>query len=211
MEKKLNYLFCKKILDLYLVRHPEVENHDKNVFNGSIDVDLSEKGYQQAEELFNYFKDRDIRFVFSSPMKRCMVLASRFEGLCKVVVDERLKERRFGIFESLSWSEIEKVYQKEAKEFLNEPFFYRPNGGESFYDVERRVNGFIDDVIKRLKGNALVVAHGGVNRVIIMRLLGMKRENVLRISQDYACINHFQTDGDFFLVRLLNGKVCNET
>ena len=211
MEKKLNYLFCKKILDLYLVRHPEVENHDKNVFNGSIDVDLSEKGYQQAEELFNYFKDRDIRFVFSSPMKRCMVLASRFEGLCKVVVDERLKERRFGIFESLSWSEIEKVYQKEAEEFLNEPFFYRPNGGESFYDVERRVNGFIDDVIKRLKGNALVVAHGGVNRVIIMRLLGMKRENVLRISQDYACINHFQTDGDFFLVRLLNGKVCNET
>ncbi len=211
MEKKLNYLFCKKILDLYLVRHPEVENHDKNVFNGSIDVDLSEKGYQQAEELFNYFKDRDVRFVFSSPMKRCMVLASKFEGLCKVVVDERLKERRFGIFESLSWSEIEKVYQKEAEEFLNEPFFYRPNGGESFYDVERRVNGFIDDVLKRLKGNALVVAHGGVNRVIIMRLLGMKRENVLRISQDYACINHFQTDGDFFLVRLLNGKVCNET
>ncbi len=211
MEKKLNHLFCKKILDLYLVRHPEVENHDKNVFNGSIDVDLSEKGYQQAEELFNYFKDRGIRFVFSSPMKRCMVLASKFEGLCDVIVDERLKERRFGIFESLSWSEIEKVYQKEAKEFLNEPFFYRPNGGESFYDVERRVNGFIDDVIKRLKGNALVVAHGGVNRVIIMRLLGMKRENVLRISQDYACINHFQTDGDFFLVRLLNGKVCNET
>ena len=211
MEKKLNYLFCKKILDLYLVRHPEVENHDKNVFNGSIDVDLSEKGYQQAEELFNYFKDRGIRFVFSSPMKRCMVLASKFEGLCGVIVDERLKERRFGIFESLSWSEIEKVYQKEAEEFLNEPFFYRPNGGESFYDVERRVNGFIDDVVKRLKGNALVVAHGGVNRVIIMRLLGMKRENVLRISQDYACINHFQTDGDFFLVRLLNGKVCNET
>ncbi len=209
MEKKLNYLFGREVFDLYLVRHPEVANHDKNVFNGSIDVDLSERGYHQAEGLFNYFKDRGIKFVFSSPMKRCMVVASKFEGLCEVVVDERLKERRFGIFESLSWNEIESLYPKEAEEFLEEPFFYRPKNGESFYDVEKRVNSFIDDVLKRLEGNVLIVAHGGVNRVIIMRLLGMKRENVLRISQDYACINHFQTDGSFFLVRLLNGRVCN--
>jgi len=209
MEKKLNYLFNREMFNLYLVRHPEVANHDKNVFNGSIDIDLSERGYHQVDELFDYFGDKSISIVFSSPMKRCLALSFRFKGLCEVVIDERLKERRFGIFESLSWNEIERLYPEEAKEFLKDPFFYRPKGGESFYDVEKRVNDFLDDVLKGVKGNVLIVAHGGVNRVIIMRLLGMKRENVLRISQDYACINHFQTDGSFFLVRLLNGRVCN--
>lgn len=210
MEKRLNYLFEREIYDIYLIRHPEVENYKENVFNGSIDVDLSPRGYKQVETLYRYFKERSIKRVFTSPMRRCRAVAERFRNLCEIVVDERLREREFGVFESLDWKTIESLYGKEAQEFLSDPFYYRPKGGESFFDVECRVRGFLEEKLKGLDGSVLIVAHGGVNRVIIMSLLGMKRENVLRISQDYACINHFISDGSFILVRLINGYICGE-
>lgn len=208
MEKKLNYLFGKKTYNIYILRHPEVENWEKNVFNGTIDVDLSLNGYRQADELFEFFKSKGIGRVYTSPLKRCTVVAEKFKGLCDVRVDERLRERGFGVFESLSWEEIERAYPEEAKAFLKDPFYYRPKGGESFYDVELRVKGFIDGELETLENDVLIVAHGGVNRVFIAYFLGMERNFVLRISQDYACINHFLTDGDFVLVKLLNGRVC---
>lgn len=208
MEKKLNYLFCKNAYNIYVLRHPEVENHKENVFNGTIDVDLSLKGYEQTDELFEFFEGKGIKRVYTSPLKRCKVVAEKFEGICDVVVDNRLRERSFGVFESMSWEKIEKVYSDDAKAFLKDPFYYRPKGGESFYDVELRVKDFMDAELKSLSGDVLIVAHGGVNRVFIANFLGIDRNFVLRISQDYACINHFLTDGDFVLVKLLNGKVC---
>ncbi len=208
MERKLNYLFCKNVYNIYILRHPEVENYEKNVFNGTIDVGLSLSGYKQANELFEFFKSKGVKRVYTSPLKRCMVVAEKFESICDIVVDNRLRERGFGIFESMSWEEIEKAYPEEAEAFLKSPFYYRPKGGESFYDVEQRVKDFMDAELKSLSVDVLIVAHGGVNRVFIANLLGIDRNFVLRISQDYACINHFLTDGDFVLVKLLNGKVC---
>ncbi|AEA34475.1 histidine phosphatase family protein [Hippea maritima] len=207
MEKKLKYLFKSDIYDIYIIRHPEVENHHKNVFNGHIDVDLSERGYKQAKELIRFFEDKSIGYVYSSPLKRCKIVAEGFSK-AEVVIDDRLKERSFGIFESLRWEDIERLYPYEAEAFLKDPFFYRPEKGESFEDVRKRVVSFIKDRLKQLKGNILILAHGGVNRVFIKEFLSIQGNAVLNISQDYACINHFESDGDFVLAKLINGKVC---
>ncbi|WP_022669567.1 histidine phosphatase family protein [Hippea alviniae] len=204
MEKKLSKLLDgENVRNIFLVRHPQVENYKSNVFNGRIDVGLSAEGLRQAEDLYRYFKDK-VELVFTSPLKRCRVVAEKFDF---VKVDERLIERSFGIFESLNWQQIEERYPKEAEAFLKEPFHYKPPKGESFYDVEKRIKGFVDELLK-VEKDVLVVSHGGVNRIIIKLLLGLAEESLLKISQDYACINQFQTDGKFVLVKLLNGQVC---
>lgn len=207
MEKKLKHLFNdKKTYDIFIVRHPEVENHKKNIFNGTTDVDLSQKGYNQAEILYDFFKDKNIKVVFSSPMKRCITVAEKFKETCRVIIKNNLKERNFGIFEGLSWENVEELYPKTAKDFLSDPFFYRVKNGESFFDVKKRVIPEINKILK-VGENTLIVAHGGINRVIISYLLDMKDESVLKISQDYACINHFITDGDFVLCKTVNFKL----
>lgn len=205
MEKKLSRLLDgENVKNIFLVRHPQVENYKENVFNGRIDVGLSSEGLRQAEDLYRYFKDR-VETVFTSPLRRCRVVAEKFDT--DVVIDDRLVERSFGIFESLSWQQIEKRYPEEAEAFLKKPFHYKPPKGESFHDVEKRIKDFVDDIL-RFEKDVLVISHGGVNRVIIKLLLGLTEDSLLRISQDYACINHFQTDGNFILVKLINGKVC---
>ncbi len=207
MEKKLNYLFKKDIYNIYILRHPQVANHADNVFNGGVDVDLSDEGYRQAESLYGFFQDKNIGLVISSPLRRCRVVAEKFQDKTNVVFDERIKERNFGVFESLSWNSIEKKYPNEAKQFLDNPFGYRVEGGESFLDVKKRVVDFIEDRLAFIESNILIVAHGGVNRVFISHMLDMNEKAILKISQDYACINHFQSDGSFVLCRLINGKV----
>ncbi len=207
MEKKLAYLFDKKHYNIYILRHPEVKNYQDNVFNGSIDVDLSDRGYTQAEIIFKHLKSADIDLVYSSPLKRCAIVADMFKTQADVVFDERIKERHFGIFESLSWNEIVSKYPKEADDFLKDPFYYRVKKGESFFDVKTRVLSFIEDNLINIDRNILIIAHGGVNRVFISHFLDMNESAILKISKDYACINHFQTDGEFVLCKLMNGAI----
>jgi broad specificity phosphatase PhoE len=134
-------------------------------------------------------------------------VAEKFSGLVDVFVDERLRERSFGVFESLSWQQIEERYPEAARDFIKDPFNYKPEGGESFAEVESRVKDFLCDLLS-INRNTLIVAHGGINRIFIKLLLNMDETAVLKLSQDYACVNHFQTDGKFVLAKLINGQVC---
>ncbi len=204
--EKLEF-FRKEPINLYCIRHPEVENAAKKVFNGSIDVDLSKNGYTQANKLKEFFKNKNIKIIFSSPLKRCLRTAEIIQESinCELKVDNRLKERNFGIFESLSWKEIEQKYPFEASNFLKNPFDFKIRNGESFHDVYKRVLSFLEEF--NYANDTLIVAHGGVNRVIIKYFMGLKDEKILSISQDFACVNHFLTDGNFFLAKLINGMI----
>ncbi|OSS41487.1 Alpha-ribazole-5'-phosphate phosphatase [Desulfurella amilsii] len=202
--EKLEF-FKRKTISIYIVRHPEVENALLKVFNGSLDVDLSKNGLVQAKKLKEFFKDKEIKKIFSSPLKRCIKTASIIQEAinCELIVNNRLKERNFGIFESLSWQEIEKNYPIEASSFLKDPFNFKIKNGESFSDVYNRVKSFLEEF--DFSEHTLIVAHGGVNRVMIKHFMDLKNEKILSISQDFACINHFLTDGNFFLTKLING------
>jgi broad specificity phosphatase PhoE len=70
-------------------------------------------------------------------------------------------------------------------------------GGESFTELRVRVMGAVDRLVaqpgwKRL----LLVAHGGVNRVILIWALGAPLESAPRMEQDSACLNVIDLDHD---------------
>jgi alpha-ribazole phosphatase/probable phosphoglycerate mutase len=52
----------------------------------------------------------------------------------------------------------------------------------------------------------VVVAHGGVNRVILLDAIGAPLESLFSIEQDFGCLNSidYYKDGNS-VVRLLNG------
>jgi len=198
--EKISYIFKGAVANIYIVRHPEVVNYKDRVFNGTVDVDLSAKGYKQAKALAKFFKLKNIKRVFSSPLKRCAAVAEYLKQIesAEIFYDDRLKERNFGVFESKNWNQIEHDFPKDAELFLNDPFNYRVRGGESFSDVHLRAVQFLQDAVKDIENDMLIITHGGVNRALITHFLQMDNSAILRISQDYACINHFQTDGDLW-------------
>ena len=83
-------------------------------------------------------------------------------------------------------------------------------GGERFRDLEARVLGAFDELIADASWrNLLVVAHGGVNRVIMNRVMNTPWQAGVSIEQDACCINIVDLDMKDrrvarFLVRALN-------
>ncbi len=74
-------------------------------------------------------------------------------------------------------------------------------------ELRKRVLPALERIIDRHSGeHVCIVAHGGVNRVILADAMGLGLENFFRIEQDYGGLNiidYFQ-DG-LRVVKMLNG------
>ncbi|HFC04422.1 MAG TPA: histidine phosphatase family protein, partial [Rhizobiales bacterium] len=84
-----------------------------------------------------------------------------------VLFDDRLREVSFGDREGWTWAELN-ADGVEPRVDPESYFHWRPPGGESYADVAERVSDWLAEVRKP----SIVVAHGGVSRVLRGILLG---------------------------------------
>ena len=132
------------------------------------------------------------------------IIAAQF-GLVPVVIDD-LRERSFGIWEGMTFSEIKEKFPGEFAAWAGNPLDYSPVGAEKTVDVSQRVTAAMHWILDRHRGeNIAVVAHGGVNRIILCNILGMPLTNIFRIEQDYAALNIVEFWDRYPVLRLLNG------
>ncbi len=163
---------------LVLVRHAEsVGNLARDVAeaNGEalidiatrdMDVPLSPRGERQAAELGEWLAENTSpAVVYSSPYVRAAATAgiasAALESNVSVVLDERLREREFGVLDRLTRVGIEARFPDEAAARGRVgKFYYRPPGGESWCDVALRVRSFLDTAGREHAGEeVVVVAH----------------------------------------------------
>lgn len=149
-----------------------------------------------------------LRAVYCSSLSRAIqsaeIIARPF-GLQPVEVAD-LRERSFGIWEGMSFSEIREQYPEEFASWAQNPLAYAPVGGETTLEVRDRVVKAISEIVGQHAGGEIaVVAHGGVNRIMLCHILGMPLENVFRIEQDYAALNIIEFWEMYPVLKLLNG------
>lgn len=77
-------------------------------------------------------------------------------------------------------------------------------GGERWSDVEERAAAAFDEVVASAD-RPLIVAHGGVNRILLARALDLARHRVFDLEQEHACVNVLEVREDRTIVRMLNG------
>jgi probable phosphoglycerate mutase len=165
-----------------------------NIAHRDVDVPLSDAGVAQSEALGRWFCDitegerPDV--VLSSPYKRARQTAELIgaqNGLAPeptLTVDERLREKEFGILDRLTRLGIEQQFPEQARfRQLLGKFYHRPPGGESWCDVILRLRSALDTVSLHYGGRrVLIVAHQVV--VLCMRYLleDMNEEEILAID-----------------------------
>lgn len=182
---------------LYLIRHGATVGSDdaEPRYKGSIDVPLSEKGRAQVVATSSYMESRDMRpdAVYCSNLARARVSAelicNSLDGVEPEEVTE-FRERHFGRWEGMSFSEITSEFPEDFSAWARDPLNFSPLDGESTLEVRDRVMPMLNDVLNKHDGGAVtLVAHGGVNRVILCELMGLSLEHIFRIEQDNACLN----------------------
>ncbi len=162
-----------------------------------VDVPLSAAGELQASALGRWFAARpeDERpcVVLVSPYLRARHTAALIEdagGVASsstVVVDERLREKEFGILDRLTRIGIEQRFpeQAEMRTRLGK-FYHRPPGGESWVDVILRLRSVVDTISLHHSGpgkRVLVVAHQVIVLCFRYLLEGLDEAQILAIDR----------------------------
>jgi len=192
---------------LYLIRHGETEGAEKRRYKGSIDVPLSENGIRQMEQVSAYMPNT-LTAVYCSDLQRATRSAeviAKPHSLSPVIVPS-FRERNFGIWEGMSFDEIQLKYPDEFNAWAVNPLQFSPMQGESTFTMSERVLNSLEEIIRNHEGEHIaIVAHGGVNRIILCHLLGIPLENIFRIDQDYGALNIIEFWEKYPVVKLING------
>lgn len=194
---------------LYLMRHGQVVNHHEFRYNGHFDVDITDAGVLQMERLSGFFSKERLSAVYSSDLQRAVkgaVIIGERLGLKPVKV-RALRELHLGRWEGLTRDEAAERYPEEAWFSFKDLATGKLKEGESLEELKKRVMPAIDGIIGKHAGGAVaVVAHGGVNRVILSDAMRLPLANFFRIEQDYGCLNVIDCFHDGVkVVKLLNG------
>jgi broad specificity phosphatase PhoE len=177
--------------------HPMID-----IATRDMDVPLSAQGESQARALGEWLgrqpDDERPTHTLSSPYVRAQTTARLVleasgcppEEVC-VEVDERLREREFGILDRLTRAGIEARYpeQAAARAFLGK-FYHRPPGGESWADVALRLRSTLDSIGRQYAGDRLlVVSHQVVITVFRYLLEGLTEHELLAIDRTEELAN----------------------
>ncbi len=195
---------------IYLLRHGHVENSDRNCFNGHFDADLSALGLEQSQAVAKTLSDKPITAVYSSDLKRSHRGAQEIAKLHGVTPEplKELREISVGKWEGLTMDEVNEKYPGEIERRFKNIETSRVEGGETIEEVHNRVvPQFVTLALKHLDETIAIVAHGGVNRIILCHLLGIPWKNIYRMKQSFTCINLIHYYAEHPIVELINAKL----
>lgn len=170
---------------IIIVRHGETDYNKQARFQGWSDQPLNLTGKKQSLDLCERLKNEKIDAIYSSDLKRVVQtikpLSRKLE--IKPILTPKLREQNLGIFDGLTWQEVNKKHGSLAKNFGNkEKRDWNGFKGESFNIFYQRVADFVNSVIsKHKKTNILIATHGGTKQVILDRLGARKLKQFVPI------------------------------
>ena len=182
---------------IIFVRHGETQWNKEGRYQGQLDSPLSQLGLMQAERVGRYLSQRPIDAVYSSDLKRAITTAeciAKHHGLTPVV-DGRLREMSFGVWEGLTREEVKNTYPElwNARHF--DRLTTRIPEGELPSEVVARFQSFLTDFTSKDPHQTIVVvSHGGTLRFVLASLLCMplERSSCLRQSNTGVSILIFR-------------------
>jgi len=154
-------------MKIYLLRHTSLDI-EPDIFYGQTDIDVSLFFKKEVsvikEKLMNEKVDYKKIKIFSSPLKRCTKLASQIQE--KYTIDNRLKEMNLGDWEMRRMDSIPDEDKLEWEENL---LTYKIPNGESNEEFLARLDGFLDEILKKDE-DILIVAHAGSINGMVSKL-----------------------------------------
>lgn len=188
-----------------------------------VDIPLSDLGRAQSQALGRWFAQGEEgarpNVLLCSPYLRARQTAELFRdaGGCRSTLplrlDERLREKEFGILDGLTTLGVrtEEPQQAELRRILGK-FYHRPPGGESWCDVIFRLCSLLDTVGLHPGGcRVMIVAHQVVVLCLRYIIEGLTEEEILAIDArqdvancsitEYGFVKTDEGDGEMHLVR----------
>lgn len=170
---------------LVLLRHGESQWNKENRFTGFTDIDLNDKGVEEAKRAGQALKHIPFDQVYTSTLKRAYrtaeIALSEGENRLPLIKHDDLRERDYGDLTGLNKDETRKKFGEEQVHIWRRSYDVRPPGGESLKDVVARVKPYYEShILPALQSgeNVLLAAHGNTLRAMLIVLGQNTPENI---------------------------------
>ncbi|GGA74391.1 histidine phosphatase family protein [Ornithinibacillus halotolerans] len=140
--------------NIFVIRHCKATGQ-------SADAPLTEEGFEQAADLLDFFKDKKIDRIVSSPYLRAIQTIEPVanDRYLEIETDNRLIER-----------ELSTIFMPDWMDKLEATFYdleLKYEGGESSYEAMNRIVEVVNEMLATNLHNQILVAHGGVISLLL--------------------------------------------
>ncbi|MGN0777190.1 MAG: histidine phosphatase family protein [Candidatus Ventricola sp.] len=188
---------------VYLIRHalPDYPSGEKMCLGQKKDLPLSAEGCRQAQRLGRFFAALPLEAVYTSPLLRARQTGEAIAGGRPLAVLDNLIELFGGEWDGLPFAQIHARYPQY---FIHGAGFSCPPGGESDAQGLARAHAALAYVDVHTQRCAAIVAHSGINRILLCDLLGRPLSEKRQISHDYAAVSLLERSDGVWQVRELS-------
>jgi alpha-ribazole phosphatase/probable phosphoglycerate mutase len=170
--------------------HGTTTDNEQHISSGWKDVDISDLGIKQSEELPSQNTDK-FDVVFCSDLLRAVHSAElSFKDKYPIVIDKRLRECNYGDYNG----KLSEIVESLQEKMVNEHF---PNG-ESYENVKVRIESFLKDLKASHDGQHIaIVAHKAPQIALDVLLKGLTWDEAF--ATDWRKVGKWQPGWEYLL------------
>ncbi len=183
----------------FLARHGETQWNKLKKLQGQLDSPLTDMGQQQAKDLGQGLRSKNIKAIVSSPLLRAVNTAKICQQIltCPLTIQAKLKERHFGSWQGKLQADVKTAENYQAIFF--QALHHSPPNGESGQQCAQRFQQTLIELAQQhVNNNVLIISHGDILRCF---LANMAQQGVpsANIAYNNACLlqvnyNHHQQE-----------------
>lgn len=180
---------------LYLIRHGETEWNASSKVQGTLDINLNEKGIIQAELVAKRLVRENINALYTSSLIRAKTTAEKISQELKLEPKELhdYREICLGPWQGLTINEINEKYSEHFRIYKEKPSEFNLPGAETFLQVtERFCNALKSTISENKNKNIAIVSHGTAIKAAIIHILGIDIDYYNKFRIDNASISVLQ-------------------
>jgi len=184
---------------IIFIRHGETIWNTEKRLQGHLNSPLTSKGETQASLIAKRLKKGHFTSLYSSDLGRALQTAEYISNACNkpIIIDKELREHDFGIFQGLTYKEMEDKYPIEWNKYnSSNGFNYIIPQGESLKQRSERAIKVLNKIAERHKKETIViVSHGEILSDILTYILEITPNNTSKFNKRNAAYNVFNKVG----------------
>ncbi len=197
---------------LVIFRHGQSVWNLENKFTGWVDVELTEKGIQEAKHAGEKLKPFKFDLAYASDLKRAqntlkLALEISNQPHINTFYNKALNERMYGDLQGLDKTETALKFGEDQVKVWRRSYDVAPPNGESLKDTAARVIPYFKEEIEpKLKEgkNIVIAAHGNSLRALIMYLEHMTPQQILEFEIGTAIPRYYELDNNLKVLKAVN-------
>ena len=155
-------------MKVFMIRHGESETNKNGLWTGWLDVSLTEKGKEEAEQVGKMLSKINFDKIYVSDLSRAKVTAEIALPTCEYETVSALREINVG---NIAGNPLNSVKDSDKESVRNGD--YRIFGGESRDEFGNRVRAFMNTLEGEDCENIAVFSHAGVLRKAVNTVLNI--------------------------------------